>query len=65
VSWKVSDQAYGPVPTVRGVARAPVAVHHRDSSDWGWFIWLVTAALAAAILATMAAGRVATWSRRR
>jgi hypothetical protein len=65
VTWKVSDQSYGPVPTVRAVAPAPVAVHHKDSSDWGWFIWLVTAALAAAILATMAAGRVATWSRRR
>ena len=65
VTWKVAEQAYGPVATVRASAPPQVAPRHEDSSDWGWFIWLIAAALAAATLATMAAGRVTAWSRRR
>jgi hypothetical protein len=65
VTWKVSDQSFGPVATVRAAAQPKLAVRHKSSSDWGWFIWLVTAALVVAILGTMAAGRATSRSRRR
>ena len=65
VTWKVADQTYGPVAVVRGAAPTKLVVRHRDSSDWGWFVWLVTAALVIAILGTMAAGRVTSRPRRR
>ena len=65
VTWKVADQSFGPISAPRAAAPAQPAMRDNRSSSWGWFAWLVIAALAAAILAATAAGRATARSGRR